>query len=133
MKYLLDTDICIEMIRRKPQRLVTQLAIALPYGVAISSIGLAELELGVQQSKESENARGALERFLRPFVVLPFDQQAAQAYGRVHTERLNLGQPIGPFDTLIAAHALSRGLILVANNERESRRVPGLTVENWLA
>jgi tRNA(fMet)-specific endonuclease VapC len=133
LRYLLDTDICIELIRHKPPRLIAKLAEASAREVAISSIGLAELELGVHRSKEPERARLALDQFLSPFTIVAFDYEAARVYGRLHAGHLASGQPIGPFDTLIAAHALSLGLVMVTNNEREYRRVPGLVIENWLA
>jgi tRNA(fMet)-specific endonuclease VapC len=100
--------------------------------VGISSITLAELQFGVVRSSDPEHNRMVLTEFMAPLLIAPFDDRAAASYGKLRAELEGQGQPIGPLDTLIAAHALSLGWTLVTNNEREFRRAPGLLVENWL-
>lgn len=133
MKYLLDTNICIYIIKRRPERVIQELTKQTVGEVGISSITAAELWHGVARSQSYERSRAALEQFLVPLVIADFDAVAAAAYGQVRAALEKQGQPIGPFDTLIAAHALSLGATLVTNNEREFRRVAGLSVVNWAA
>jgi tRNA(fMet)-specific endonuclease VapC len=129
--YLLDTDICIEMIRGKSSVLLAHLRRRKVGSVAISSITLAELQYGVAKSRDPEQNLIALVHFVAPLEVLPFDERAAAGYGKLRADLERSGQPIGPLDTLIAAHALAAKLTLVTNNQREFSRVPGLHVENW--
>ena len=131
MKYLLDTNICIYIIKRRPERVIQELAKQTVGEVGISSITAAELWHGVARSQSTERSRAALEQFFVPLITAEFDAAAAAAYGYVRAALEKQGQPIGPFDTLIAAHALALGTTLVTNNEREFRRVPGLSVVNW--
>jgi tRNA(fMet)-specific endonuclease VapC len=91
----------------------------------------AELRLGAAKSASSARTRRLLERFLAPFQVVPFSSPDAAAYARIRAGLERAGTPIGPLDTLIAAQAVARGLILVTDNEREFRRVPGLSLQNW--
>jgi tRNA(fMet)-specific endonuclease VapC len=100
--------------------------------VAISSITLAELQYGVARSSDPDRNAGLLTEFMAPLVVVPFEDKAAAVYGRRRVGLERAGRPIGPLDTMIAAHALSLGVTLVTSNEREFRRVPGLVVENWV-
>jgi tRNA(fMet)-specific endonuclease VapC len=131
MKYLLDTNICIYLIRRRPATVIREL-VKHPLGdVGLSSITVAELQYGVAKSAEQERNRLALEQFLVPLAIAEFDAHAAEAYGLIRASLERQGTPIGSLDTLIAAHALSLGVTLVTNNEREFGRVPGLRVENW--
>jgi tRNA(fMet)-specific endonuclease VapC len=128
--HLLDTNICIYIINRRPPRVFEHFA-GLAFGqVALSSITGAELHFGVAKSGSQRNLL-ALEKFLAPLEVLPFDEAAMRHYGPLRSELERSGQPIGALDTLIAAHALALGATLVTNNVREFERVPGLTVENW--
>ena len=129
--YLLDTDICIEMIRGKSPALLAHLRRREVGSVAISSITLAELQYGVAKSRDPEQNLIALVHFVAPLEVLPFDERVAAGYGKLRADLERSGQPIGPLDTLIAAHALAAKLTLVTNNQREFSRVPGLHVENW--
>ena len=131
MKYLLDTNICIYLIKRRPERVIHELTKHAVSELGISTITAAELWHGVGRSQSFERSRAALEQFLIPLVIADFDSAAAAVYGQVWATLEKQGRPIGPFDTLIAAHALSLGVTLVTNNEREFRRVPGLTVVNW--
>jgi len=98
--------------------------------VGISTITLAELQYGVAKSSDPSRNGLALKRFCMPLEILKFDQQAATAYGEARSRLERVGTPIGPLDTLIAAHALSLNVILVTSNEDEFRRVAGLKVEN---
>ena len=131
MRYMLDTNICVYLIRRRPGMLAQALAQHSTADVTISAITVADLEFGVQKSIHVAQNRQALDLFLAPFTFLEFDQDAATTYGSVRAFLESQGTPIGSLDTLIAAHALSRGLTLVTNNTREFSRVPGLTVEDW--
>lgn len=132
MSYLLDTNICVAIIRRKPSTVLERLTQQTPGSVAVSSITVAELTYGVEKSAKPEQNRIALEQFLLPLAIIDFDHAAAAAYGdiRVHLERQGL--PIGAMDLLIGAHAQSTNRILVTNNTREFARIPHLQLENWL-
>ncbi len=133
MKYLLDTNICIALIRHKPAALIQQLISQQPGDVGISSITLAELVHGAEKSAQVERNLSALQQFLLPLELADFDQRAALAYGKIRAELERDGQIIGSMDMLIAAHALSLDVILVTNNLREFQRVNGLTLEDWLS
>lgn len=130
--FLLDTNICIELIRGRASRVFATMQKHRLDDVAISSITFAELQFGVAKSTRPAHNAIMLAQFCAPILILPFDTRAAMTYGAVRALLEQTGTPIGPMDTLIAAHALSRTLVLVTNNEREFRRVKGLTVENWL-
>ncbi len=129
--YLLDTDICIYLIKGKSPRALTKLQTMDIDSVGISSITLGELEYGVARSAKPQQNRLALAQFLAPLSILLFDDMAAAQYGPVRALLEAKGTPIGPLDTLIASHATSLDATLVTNNVREFSRVPGLTVENW--
>lgn len=132
MKYLLDTNICIALIRRKPAALIQRLIANTPGEVGVSTITVAELAHGAEKSAQPEQNLAALAQFLLPLEVAAFDQAAALAYGRLRARLEQSGQTIGGMDLLIAAHALGLETILVTNNLREFQRVPGLEVEDWL-
>ena len=133
MKYLLDTDICIYLIKRQPESVIGHLAEQQVGDVGVSAVTVAELQYGVARSTQTERNARALELFLAPLVIADFDAGAATAYGAVRAALERAGAPIGALDTLIAAHALSLGATLVTNNTREFGRVPGLVVANWAA
>ena len=133
MKYLLDTNICIYIIKRRPESVIRELAKQAVGEVGISTITAAELWHGVVRSQSVERSRAALEQFMVPLVIAEFDAAAAIVYGQIRVALERQGRSIGPFDNLIAAHALTLGATLVTNNEREFQRVPGLTVVNWAA
>ncbi len=136
MAYLLDTDTCIYAIKRRPPQVTQRLCAVLesdPSLVAISSITLSELEYGVEKSSDPTRNRLALIKFLMPMTILAYGPAAVPAYGWLRAVLERQGQPIGPLDLLVAAHALSAEHTLVTNNEREFRRIPGLQVENWAA
>ena len=131
MKWLLDTNVCIAVIRRRPESALRRLRGKQVGQVGLSTITLAELEFGAAKSQQPAKARAALREFLLPLEVVTFDAAAADAYGTVRAAMEKKGRPIGPLDTLIAAHALALGTVLVTSNTREFRRVPGLSVEDW--
>lgn len=133
MRYLLDTDICIEMIRQRAPQAVERLKNLSPEEVAISSITVAELQYGAQKSQRVQRNQERLDLFLIPLPILDFDFDAAVAYGSVRQQLEASGHMIGPYDTLLAAQAISRNLVLVTNNRQEFERVTGLQVENWLS
>jgi tRNA(fMet)-specific endonuclease VapC len=132
MKAMLDTNICIYIIKRRPHRCSIGLALS-PLGTLVFQASLrAELEYGAAKSAQPRRNREALEEFVSPLDLDPFDRDAAEAYGRIRAALDRKGLPIGAMDMLIAAHALSLGANLVTNNETEFRRVSGLRVENWI-
>ena len=133
MKYLLDTNICIALIRQKPAALIQRLTSLQPGDAGISSITLAELFHGVEKSARPEQNMSALEQFLLPLDLADFDLDAALAYGRIRMDLERTGQLIGSMDMLIAAHAVSVDAILVTNNVQEFRRAKGLLVEDWIS
>ena len=130
--YLLDTNICIEIIRERSTAAIARLRRSRLEELGISSITFAELRHGVSRSAHPDRNLLALAKFCTAVQVLPFDQAAAIAYGDARCALERKGTPIGPLDLLIAAHGLSIGATLVTNNEREFRRVNGLKVANWL-
>jgi tRNA(fMet)-specific endonuclease VapC len=132
MRFMLDTNICIYIIKRRPQSVLRRFSTISVGDIGISIITFAELEYGAAKSAQPKRNRDALEEFLSPLEVLDFDKQAAEAYGRIRSALEKKGQIIGAMDLLIAAHAISLGTGLVTNNEREFKRVPGLRVQNWL-
>jgi tRNA(fMet)-specific endonuclease VapC len=132
MKYLLDTNICIYIIKRKPPKIFKKIESLRISDVAISSITLAELEYGIYKSTQPEKNTIALTRFLAPISILPFEDTAAKVYGIIRTNLELKGQPIGPYDLLIAAHAHSLGLTLVTNNIKEFKKIKDLKLENWM-
>lgn len=129
--WLLDTNICIYLIKKKPQPVLDRLRAVDIDTVAVSSITVAELQYGVARSARPEQNGLALAAFLAPLGVAPFDDDAAAVYGAVRADLERAGTPIGSLDLLIAAHALSLGRTVVTNNTRELLRVAGLKVENW--
>ena len=123
MKWLLDTNACIAVIRQRPQPVLRRLRGKQVGHVGLSSITLAELEFGAAKCQQAAQARAALREFLLPLELAPFDQAAAEAYGTIRAALEKKGRPIGPLDTLIAAHAVALGAVRVTNNTREFRCV----------
>ena len=128
---LLDTNICIYVINMRPPEVLARFREYRLGEIGICSVVAAELAYGVAKSRSARN-RSALEMFLAPLEVLPFDQAAVWAYGDLRASLEREGQPIGALDTMIAAHALSVDAPLVTHNTREFARVPGLRLENWV-
>lgn len=131
MKYMLDTNICIYTIKKKPESVIRKFLSHDPDDLCISSITYAELMHGVEKSQAAEKNRLALTLFLSPIAVLDFGSSAAEEYGKIRTELERKGTPIGSMELLIAGHAKSENLILVTNNTREFVRVEGLKLEDW--
>ena len=131
MKFLLDTNICIYLIKQRPESVARELQKQAVGDVGVSTITVAELYVGAAKSQARERSLSALQQFLAPLVLADFDAAAAAVYGDTRAYLERKGTPIGSLDTMIAAHALSLGVALVTNNEREFRRVPGLRLANW--
>ena len=130
IKYMLDTNICIYTINNKPAK-VRDAFIQHQTQLCISSITLMELIYGAEKSAVVSANLAVVEGFVARLQVLAYDNAAAEHTGQLRAELAKLGQPIGPYDQMIAGHARSQGLILVSNNLREFSRVPGLRLEDW--
>jgi len=131
MKLMLDTNVSIYLIKEHPASVIERFT-AHPVGdIGISVITLAELEYGVTKSSRPAKNREALEQFVSPLDVAPFDRPATAAYGRLRTALEKKGQPVGSMDLLIAAHALSLNVRLITHNVKEFGRVSGLRIEDW--
>jgi len=130
-KYILDTNICIYIIKKKPEKVFKKFRGLTRGVVGISSITLAELLYGIGKSSKPIQNQVALDQFLKPLNILDFDAIAAKEFGRIRSDLEKKGTPIGSLDTLIAAHAKSAEAILVTNNTKEFDRVTELKVENW--
>ena len=128
---LLDTNICIHIINAKPPAVLQRFKGYRMGEIGLCSVVAAELAFGVAKSGSARN-RQALEMFLAPLLILPFDDPAFWAYGDLRADLERRGTPIGSLDTMIAAHALSQQATLITNNTREFAQVPGLHVENWV-
>ena len=129
--YLLDTNICIFAINRKTPQLINTINKKSKHDIYISSLTIAELEFGVENSQYVEKNRVALLKFISLFRILPFDDEDAVCYGKLKTKLKKKGEIIGPIDMLLAAQALSKDLIFVTNNADEFSRVDGLKIEDW--
>ena len=132
LKYLLDTNIVIYVIKRRPLQVLE--IFNRDHGrMAVSSITLAELVHGAEKSSDVSRNTAVVEDFVSRLAVLPYDDKAAWQYGNIRATLEKSGQPIGINDLHIAAHhARSNGLALITNNLREFARVPGLLLENWV-
>jgi tRNA(fMet)-specific endonuclease VapC len=128
---MLDTDICIYIINRRPPTVLDRFRAFSVGDIGLSAITLAELEYGAAKSSRPRQNREALEQFVLPLEVAAFGTEATSAYGRIRTALERRGTPIGGMDMLIAAHAIGVGVPLITNNTREFERVPGLKLENW--
>lgn len=131
MNYLLDTNICIYLIKKQPRHVLQQFEAHAIGDIGVSVITVAELQYGVQKSRQPTQNQHALEQFLIPLAIVDFDYLAAASYGRIRAVLETQGTPIGPLDMLIAAQAVSLGITLVTNNTKEFSRVPGLKLTNW--
>ena len=132
MKYLLDTDICIYIIKNKTDKILNKLTSTEIGDVCISVITLSELEYGISKSSKPLQNKLALLEFLSPINIVSYDENAAVKYGSLRADLEEKGNIVGSMDMLIAAHALSAGLVLITNNEKEFRRIKNLKIENWL-
>lgn len=129
--YLLDTNICIYIINKKPQKVVEKIKSLRPHQIKLSSVSLGELAYGVAKSRQQEKNHRALLYFTSAFDIVNFDDTDAEVYGGIRAHLEKRGEIIGPYDMQIAAQAITRGLILVTNNLNEFSRIPNLKLENW--
>ena len=132
MKYMLDTNICIYIIKKHPIHVLNHLKKQNISDICLSSITLAELEYGVQKSERKVQNGLALAEFLSPIEIMPFDEVAAIEFGKIRSNLEKKGKLIGEYDLMIAAHAIALDLILVTNNIKEFKRVTDLKIENWI-
>ena len=132
MKYMLDTNTCIYIIKKSPIKVYEKLKQLNISDVVISVITLNELEYGISKSSNIEKNRIALTKFLAPIDVMPYEENCTTVYGEIRTILEKKGKPIGSMDLMIASHALTLGSVLVTNNVKEFKRVPGLKIENWV-
>ncbi|WP_288229476.1 type II toxin-antitoxin system VapC family toxin [uncultured Desulfovibrio sp.] len=128
---LLDTNICIYLIKNNPPEVRERFAAYAPGEIGIASISVAELHYGVEKSASRERNARALEVLLLPLEIVPFDMAAAQIYGSIRAMLERRGTPIGGMDMLIAAVALARNCTLITHNLREFERIDGLRCESW--
>jgi tRNA(fMet)-specific endonuclease VapC len=133
MKLMLDTNICIYIIKQQPSAVLKHFLEYQIGDIGISSITLSELRYGVARSKHKEKNTKALDQFVIPLDIALFDEKAALAYGGIRATLEKAGTPIGAMDMLIAAHAVSLGVALVTNNTREFSRIPGLRIVDWVS
>jgi tRNA(fMet)-specific endonuclease VapC len=131
MKFMLDTDTCIYIIKKKPSTVLRQLAAHSIGDIGISSITLAELQYGVAKSRYVQRNQQALSEFMVPFEITGFDEKAAEYYGSIRADLEKKGKAIGSMDMLIGAHALSLEVTLVTNNVKEFRQIKDLRIANW--
>ena len=131
MRYMLDTNLCIDLMRGRAGAAFNRLKSLAVDEAGISTITLAELQFGASNSRNKALHRGLIVAFCAPLAIANFDPAAAEVYGTIRATLEAAGKPIGPLDTLIAAHALAIGAVVLTANVREFARVPGLSVENW--
>ncbi|MCD4655864.1 type II toxin-antitoxin system VapC family toxin [bacterium] len=129
--YLLDTNICIYIIKKNPEQVVEKIKALTPDQVKLSSVSLAELEYGVSKSLHRDKNREALIHFVSAFDIVSFNGQDAEIFGLLRADLEKKGKVIGPYDMQIAAQAITRNLILVTNNTREFSRILHLKLDNW--
>ncbi len=130
LKYMLDTNIVIYTIKNRPAQ-VREIFKQHEGQMCISSVSLGELVFGAERSSQTERNLADINGMVARMEVAAFEEHAAEHFGQLRAELYNIGQPIGPYDMMIAGHARSMGLILVTNNMAEFERVPGLRLENW--
>lgn len=129
--YLLDTNACIRVLNRSSRSLISRVASLQPSQLRLCSIVKGELTFGARKSaRPAENLR-VLQNFFEPFVSLPFDDACSEHYGSIRQELARIGKPIGPYDSMIAATAITHDLVLVTHNVDEFSRVVGLRWEDW--
>jgi tRNA(fMet)-specific endonuclease VapC len=131
MRYMLDTDTCIYLIKEKPAHVLRRFRSLRVSDIGVSAITCAELQHGVEKSARPRENALALVKFLTPLEIAAFDDMAAADYGTIRAALEREGRVIGAMDLLIAAHARSLGVILITNNIDEFKRVAGLALENW--
>lgn len=131
MKYLLDTDICSYIIRKRPQGIIDKFK-SIPLGdISISVITVCEFDSGIPGSANPEKLRSTIATFLSPFTIIDFQRTDAISFGVIDSILQSKGIPIGDMDTMIASQAISRGLVLITNNIKHYSRIPKLKYESW--
>lgn len=130
MKYMLDTNICI-FIMKEDTIVLDKLKTVNFSDICISAISLSELEYGVFKSQQYERNRKILNSFIEYFSIIPYSKEVATEYGKIRAELEKIGKPIGSMDMLIAAHALTENLTLITNNKKEFVRINHLKIEDW--
>jgi tRNA(fMet)-specific endonuclease VapC len=131
MKYMLDTNICIYLIKQHPPKVLKHFKSHTVGDIGMSSITLAELRYGVSKSQYVEKNQQALDEFILPLEIADFDEKAAQEYGAIRAEIERAGKPIGSMDMLIGAHAHALGVTLVTNNTKEFKQIKNLKITDW--
>ena len=132
MIFLLDTNICIYIIKERPISVKQRFQTVNTPDMGISIVTLAELEYGAAKSQNPSRNRETLKTFCAPFEIVSLNPEDARIFGNIRADLEKRGQPIGSYDLLIAAQALNRGLTLVTNNIKEFSRIEGLAIENWV-
>ena len=132
MKFMLDTNTCIYIIKRKPPNVIERFRQTEISQIGISSITLSELLYCVSKSSKPEQNKIALMQFVAPLEILPYDDEAAQYYGDLRAHLEKQGTRMGSLDMLIAAHALSIACTLITTNEKEFIRIPNIKIDNWV-
>lgn len=130
--FLLDTNICIYLMKGSFQSLADKVLTVDPSELAVSSVTVYELEYGANKSNWGEKTRRNMHIFLSPFTILPFTEEDALAAGRIRAHLESQGTPIGAYDVQIAAQGVARGITVVTHNTSEFSRVPNLMLEDWV-
>ena len=133
MNYLLDTNICIYIIKQKPPEVMHHFNNLHGSRVMLSSVSVYELLFGIEKNQSAKRNKKALENFIAPLEIIDFTQEDAKYAARIRAAMQKAGTPIGPYDLQIAGIALNHGLALVTNNTKEFARIPALKLENWVA
>ena len=129
--WILDSNICIYLIKKKDPKLREKLFSHDPEEIAVSAVTVYELSYGAEKSHWGTRNRETLDLFLAPLTILPFDSKDAVTAGKIRSYLERMGTPIGPYDLMIAAQGITRQHSIVTNNIREFERIPGLKLENW--
>ena len=132
MHYLLDTNICIYLIKKRPLTVHERFRQYSPKDVAISTITLFELQYGIEKSQYRQHSKDALAKFLLPLNLIDLNSSSAVEAAIIRAQLEKKGMPIGPYDLLIAGLARSLDMTLVTNNTKEFERIDGLHLENWI-
>ncbi|MBR9979597.1 MAG: type II toxin-antitoxin system VapC family toxin [Desulfatitalea sp.] len=132
MRYLLDTNICIYLIKTRPASVMDRFRQHSPEDVAVSTITLFELAYGAKKSQNAKRSEDALAKLVMTLDLVELDRFAAEEAAKIRTRLEKAGTPIGPYDLLIAGIARARQMVLVTNNTREFERIDGLRIENWV-
>jgi tRNA(fMet)-specific endonuclease VapC len=131
VKYLLDTNVCIDFLNGRHPSVTERIRSSSPDDLYLSSVVVAELRYGADRSTRKAENHDRIDILTAEIQCLEFDLAATHIYGRLRASLETQGEPLGPYDLMIAAHALSQGLALATDNERQFQHVSGLTVENW--